>query len=498
MRKNKALFMWGALAVVAAAGAIFDHQWDRRQAAQKSESDKILKVESSQIYAFEVSGKSFAVSHDGVAAMTNKIRIEKNAEGWWIRSPVAELADQNQAQGFVEGLVHERATEVATSAGPDRATNDSKVEWEQFGLEKPQGEVQIFEVNGTSSIISVGARKNFQGDAYLRRGEESKVFLGTSSWFTRVEKNLLDFREKRILQAPSMKLKGASFIEGKNRLSFVLKDATWFSPEHPDWKLDQTKVREVLALLVGPVISNYINTGKTSEAELKANGVLPGALRIEATLEGEEELWTADIAKANQASHAVWVANPPMLVMANGSEVGGFFGMEAKNFRDLKSPFEFDQAKVAKIEVQRGVDFFRAQKNETGWQVIEKSNPDFQMKPESLVNLVKQLRDLEADQFIALSKTAKPEASTEVKLSDAGGATMLQLSLGEIVKLNGQMGTVSLVGQTNLMNEAFALEQGKVQELGITSFLPKQLREPPPVPAIPDMPKTPASPEGEL
>lgn len=475
MKKNKALYMWSAVAAVAVAAAVFDYQWEKRQDELKSEAGRLLKMESSQIIAFELTGASYSVQQDGAPLMTNKTRFEKTGEGWWIKAPIDERADQDAVQGFVEGLVQERGREVPLT--------DAGVDWSPFGLNEPLGSVQVFDTTGASVQLSVGARKNFQGDPYLKRNDEPKVYLGTNSWLTRIEKGLRDFRDKRILREPSMKLKSATFREGDKSLTFELKETSWVSPEHPDWKLDQAKVREVLAALVGPIITEFKKEGAPTDAERQTAGFSPAALHIEAQVEGLTEPWTADISKAEAQTHQILMSHPVLWVAGNQSEVGRFFGLNALDFRDLKSPVEFDLGRVARVEVLRGQDFVRAQKKDDTWVVIEKSKADLDITADNVSRLMNGLFELRAVEFLPSRPSPKPDARTEIKLINDQGETVLALILANVVKKSGDQG-VLISAQSNLSKEAFTLEQDQVQALGITPLLPKDLRPAPtPTPA---------------
>lgn len=499
MRKNKALFMWGAVATVAIAAAVFEFQWEKLQEEKKSQANRVFRVESSQVAALEVTGASFTVNRGGTPMMTNKFRVEKTTgekgDAWFIKSPIEERADQDEVQGFIEGLVQERATEVSL--------NDPSVDWSQFGLDKPMGSLQIFDRSGQSSMLSIGSRKNFQGDAYLRRGDESKVLLGTSSWFGRVEKTLLDFRDKRILRHPSMTIQSVKIQQGNKLTQFQLKDARWFSPDHPEWKLDQTKVREVLAALVGDVISDFTREGEVPAIDLKEWGLSTPALTLSVMIEGQTKPWTAEISKVQDHNHFIKVSDPAMVVSVMSAEAGKFFDIDLQKFRDPRSPFDFDQGKVAKVEVKLGKDFFKAQKSGTEWSIVEKSIEkgvdQVALTPETVTNLLKRLRDLEVEQFSGPAAAINDSVATQIRLSDEQDQTLLQLVLGEASKnKKGEVQSkATLMAKSNLSTDAFTLEQEKAQELGINLFLPKELRPVEPSPATTPVDPVPAA-GGEL
>jgi len=481
VKKNKALIMWGAVAVVAIAAAVFDFQWEKLQTEKKSQTTKVLQMESSQVAAFELTAASFSVNREGTPLMTNKVRFEKTPEGWWIKSPIDERANQDQVLGFLEGVIQERAPEVNLT--------DAEVDWSQFGLEKPLGTIQLFDQSNQSYRISVGARKNFQGDAYLRRGEEQRVLLGTSGWFTRIEKTLFDFRDRRILREASMNIKAVRIVEGKQDTRFVLQGATWVTPEKPDWKLDQVKVREILSGLVGDVVTEFKREGIASQSELKEFGLAPAALQIEVTIEGKEQPWKAELSKLESQNHLVRVSEPAMVAVVASSDVGKFFGLDIAKLRDLKSPFEFEKGKVAKVEVKHGDDFFRASKTGESWTIEEKSTDQADLKAELVSQLVEKVQELEAKEFRGAAEAQKAErVPTEIRLSNDKGETVLELVLGDLQKRRvGGPSTNLVLARSNLSDEVFTIELEKAQELGINAFLAKELR-----PAIKETPDTPA------
>lgn len=470
MKKNKALFMWGAVALVAFAAVVFDFQWQKLQEEKKLVQTKIFAVDSAQISAFEMTGGASTVDRGSGPVLSNRIRVEKTGEGWMIKSPVEERASQDETQSFVEGLAQERGSEVIL----DAAANEGSVNWAQFGLDAPLGSITIFDLTGQSSTVSIGSRKNFQGDAYLRRGEENRVMLGTNSWFTRAERKLLDFRDKRILREASMRIQKVRFTSAAKSVGFELQDSRWVYSEAPKIKMDQEKLREILSALVSPSVIEFKLEGEASARELKALGFAANATRIDVELDGGEK-WNAEISSLQDENYHLKISKPPMVVVVPATEVTRFLSVDPEVLRDRKEPFDFDKNRAAEFEIKNAKSLWHAKKVGEAWQVQDDSTDKTALSTESLSTLLENLHELEVSEFIDTQKTPVPApGKTEIKISDAKGEVLLHLKFGDWHKrkISGQT-KWRMLAASNLFAEVVSVDQPKMDTLGLAAWLPE-------------------------
>lgn len=426
MKKNKALIMWGAVAAVAIAAALFDFQWEKTQETRKLEKSKVLAFEASQIKSFELTGGPFTIYREGSPLVVNKFRLAKHDDGWMIESPIEERANQDASQGFVEGLAQERASELKMS-GP--------VDWSQYGLETAKGSVVVTDTNGKSVTILVGSRKNFEGDAYLRRGDENTVLLATNSWHTRAEKTLMDFRDKRILRESAMKIQKIKITANKTTTTFQQKDSKWIVLEHPDWKLDQNKVREIISAVVADLISEYKFEGAVAPAELKKMGFAAVNLKVEAEIDGAAQPWQAEFSEVKGNSYLVKVSNPVLVVAVNTMEVSKLAKINLDELRDKQGAFRFELSTAARVDIQRGLSHLVAKKEKDQWILEKNEGTEAATTGETLGVALQSLSDLEVRDFVSnedLKKVANKDNSgkdheTHWKIQDAQGNVLADL-----------------------------------------------------------------------
>lgn len=473
MRKNKALYMWSAVTAVAIAAAVFDYQWDKRTQEQKSIADRVLKLEASQVREIELILENPAsVTKDSIPLMTNKILLSKSEQGWRIKSPVEELADQSAVEGYVEWLAHERVSQVAAK---------EPIDWEGFGLETPKGSIQIKDEQGRAFKINVSNRKNFEGDAFLRRNDEEKVFLGNAMWFSNIEKTLIEFRDKRILRIPVAEIKRFQLKLAKVTLPFERKDSVWILATKPMWKLDQNRVRELIATLTGPLVVEFKREGAIRPADLNEYALEKSRSSIEVEV-AEGMTWTAELSEHKDQNVFVRVSDPSMVVAISGGDGDKLSQVTADDFRDRKAPFELSRDKLKSIEMTKAGLGLRAEKEQNNWQVREKTEGT-KVDGTQISGLIERLRNLEVAEYVPGVKDVGADA-TSIVMKDNTGTTQFSLSFGrlETIKRAGGGERAVVLAKSSLADEIISIDKDQFDALQLANLLGEK-------PAPPDVKK---------
>lgn len=476
MKKNKALFMWAAVTAVVVAGAVFDLQWEKHETDKKLTSAKVFAADSGQIAAFEIVFQNPAtVYFDGVASMTNRARFVKRpatkdlSEAWWIENPVEERANQDAVLGFVEALAQERAINIANSN--DETGSQGKVEWSSFGLDQPKGSIAIFDPTGQSSTVIVGTRINFEGKAYLRRNEENQVLLGSSDWLNRIEKSLSEFRDHRILRQPAASVKFIEFLIGPKTHRFERKDEKWIFIQQPTWELDQNKVRELIGQLFGDMIMDYKREGKLTSADMKEFGLDQPTMRLRVGIDGMKEDWTATISNVRSSVVFMQINRPSMIVSVDVGDGLRMIEMDPAKLRDRHTPFNFDKAKVAEVEIRSGDSVLKAKKKGSEWSVVENSSK-LPIKPEAVGQFLDRLRGLEVLDYLDKKSELTGQGTTSVSLRTGTGEPVLELVYTERQqqKIAGRE-VFAITASSSLNPVNFAIDENKIKDLQVNSLL---------------------------
>ncbi|MEI7973852.1 MAG: DUF4340 domain-containing protein, partial [Bdellovibrio sp.] len=172
--KNKGLWILVILVGLSLGYAIFDVEWSKKQEAKKSESSRLVTISKEAIESLEFEAPS------------GKFRLEKKEAQWSFVEPIQEAAKSEMVREFLDGLVLEKYQQVVAEG--------EKTDLKVFGLDQPAGRLKL-SAGPQVEEFRVGQLKNFQGEPYLQKNSEPRVYLGEASWNAKFERSSLSFRD---------------------------------------------------------------------------------------------------------------------------------------------------------------------------------------------------------------------------------------------------------------------------------------------------------------
>ena len=111
-------------------------------------------------------------------------------QSWHIVSPIQAEADRRQVQGLIRALVTGRVKRVVEEQGASL---------EAFGLERPATEISL-SAGSQSERIAIGDSGPLSSTLYVLRGSDQKVLLTDLAPKDFINKSLMAFRRKELLQ----------------------------------------------------------------------------------------------------------------------------------------------------------------------------------------------------------------------------------------------------------------------------------------------------------
>ncbi len=219
----------GLLAILVAALGAYLYFYEVPEAERAARKEKLVGVES-----------------DAVTGLTltypdREIELRKTDGTWRVTKPVDALADEAAVKALLGTL---------TGAEVQKTLDEMPSDLEPFGLAKPTVTVQVATAAGEQPPIAVGKNTTIGGKTYVRKGEEQKIYLTTSSIAFGLDKQVKDLRDKQILSFQDADVQRVT-IEGRERPTVTLarkdKDAWTVAPG--DLPADPTEVRSYLATL---------------------------------------------------------------------------------------------------------------------------------------------------------------------------------------------------------------------------------------------------------
>lgn len=462
--KHKSWIVIGSCALLAVGFAVYDFQSEKRQESQKAERSKLVPFNTDQINQIEILSSDVATTEKkGDPLLFNKIRLNRTVDGWKLEEPIQELADANAAGDFVEGIATETASDVLME--------NEDIDWKVFGLDEPRGQVTVQNNLGEKIVLSISSKKNYQGEAFIRRDQEKKVFLASSNWFSRLDKKFFDFRDKRLLRRSMSGIQSLSFSKDGQTLQLNYKDSKWSAAGHEDWPLDQNKVRDVLGLFNNAIVTEFVKESAPNAEDLKKWG-LAKPLAIYTLKFKEAADFTAAVGVDKDKYYYVSTNEPAHVVKVATADSSRFLNVKLDILRDRSQPFTFVKADVKKVEVQGAEGTTKLEFDGKVWTASEKAYPELNVSTELAATLIDRVAELKVAEFKDQVKDIAEPKTRTVRFFNGQNQVLLELHLGAVMKRKIEGRDRSLIGaKTQLYPDVFTLDETSVRGLNLESFL---------------------------
>lgn len=176
---------WPTLLMTAVLGALGLYVYLIELPAQRSEEKR--EADSQRLLPFDES----LIGGLTVKTEAGEVDLQQGSnQSWRIVSPVQAEADRRQVQGLIRALITGRVKRVVEEQGPSL---------EAFGLERPSTEISL-SAGSQTERIAIGDSGPLSSTLYVLRGSDRKVLLTDLAPKDFVNKSLMAFRRKELLQ----------------------------------------------------------------------------------------------------------------------------------------------------------------------------------------------------------------------------------------------------------------------------------------------------------
>lgn len=177
-----------------------------------------------------------------IHSIFGEIAVEAKGDKWQMIAPVQDSADTLAVNTYLSSLLNQEMKKVET---------DSGIDWPQYGLDKPDGWVEVTFKDNKRVLIQVGTVRAISDGHYLRQDTGGSLFVGDAEWTTLVNRPPAEFRDKSMFEFEPSSMTEVS-LQHKETLGFSKKENAWVltSPAPPQgYELDQTKVSDFTIVL---------------------------------------------------------------------------------------------------------------------------------------------------------------------------------------------------------------------------------------------------------
>lgn len=218
--------------------AVYDFMQDKKKETLTMEQSRLMTVDFDQ------------VDQVVLEKPTAKIVLKRSVNGWSLESPLKDNADSGMVDDYLKGMATEKIIEIVK--------DEPGINWATYGLDKPMGTLTLTSTSGAKNTFEISEKRNFEENAYARRNGEERVLLVNSVWQNRLRKEVIDFRDRRVLRHRMASIDSFKLKNQSGTMELSLKDGKWVSSRSPV-DLDQNKVRELLQGIADAKASEFVD-----------------------------------------------------------------------------------------------------------------------------------------------------------------------------------------------------------------------------------------------
>lgn len=242
------------------------------------------------------------VKKEEVAGYTIKkgdtvIELQQKDGGWTMIRPSAIPLNAVQPAGWIDSF---------NAVKKDKIVDENPSDLTQFGLNPPAQEFSIKLTNGTTHTLSVGGPVAVQGYYYAKFGGSPEVFQISESTLTSLEKQQIDFMEKRPIQLNYEQVRALS-VDWKGHKWTLTKSEPDKKSYEANWKLGDKEVKGVDASRYLDKAA-FLSTEQLAKPASEVKGLDQPELRIEIQTAGEDGKETSTVYVGKVENDNVWIA----------------------------------------------------------------------------------------------------------------------------------------------------------------------------------------------
>lgn len=452
-----------ALATLTLGASIyfFDIKKESVEKQQKEVNSRILSFEKDQINFLEIQKSDI------------KYVLQKSQEGWMLLEPIQDPADNDQVESLLEILTSEKYLAVA-----QEATDSSGLKLSEFGLDKAYGTFNLKNNLGQSKKITVGSQKNFEGNSFLRLDSENRVLVASPMWVTKIEQNLMVYREKRLYRAKLAAIENVKVQSLQDKFEIKRVENKWVSPIYPDVELDQNKVREAIKQIAETTILDYVIDGEPSKSTLTEKKLLMAPVKIQ--FETAVTSWSVAVNQSEKENALFAITERPTnLIRLEPTKWELFGNLTLDSLRDRTSLLRFNLSDIKKVFYKDETREYNFVKIADEWKSVKKGTDDSEFSSTEMVKILNKIHDLEISEFLDLDLKKQVQQSFSGKnmiiLSSETDNLIYQLNWGpgQKLKLKGTDKDYYLA-RTNQSPVIFAMEKSKLQSVDLSQVFKKK------------------------
>lgn len=347
-------------------------------------------------------------------------KFEKKGDDWTMTAPVVDQAESTAVEGYLFQLLALRLKSFLPPAEAKSA--DPK----QYGLDPARVTITVAGQKKTESI-AISTKNAFDGSYYVSANGET--LLGDRGLASLAERAASTLRSRRLWRENDLAIESASVRLGDVAYTLKREQEKFVLAPTPGFPVDPERIQRWVDAVQDLVPSDFVKEDP-SEADLAEYFLKKPSLVVTFTYKsktGEAKEWVLTIGQDRGDDTYLFTNVRPTVYKAAKTAVDKIRATPLY-FRDGHAPFQFEVEDAREVKWKDLV----LKKTDAGWTAASGVAADSELDQEKLVQLVQNVRSLEAQEYPEQAK-GMPRTS-QVEIRGENGKSLRRLAWGDEFK----------------------------------------------------------------
>jgi hypothetical protein len=292
-----------------------------------------------------------------VVTFSRKLLGEGKYDRWWITYPKQMYAASESIDAMITGLLEQQAGRLLKIPEPGEPSKDYLAD---YGLEKPECTI-VFEGSKINQpiTISVGKKVPVGSYNYVHSSEKDEIFTVKTYLLAPFEKDLIEFREKRLFPINLPDVLKIELNSGKGQLKCTKEGQKWSLELPYSYPTDKMKIEEDLLNPIAGLNIDHFVADEVQEKDLRKYGLasVTNSIAVEYGTGPDVSKITVEVGKENpEAEKKTYLFIKTNLAGSiyeiEQGKIEKLLNVDPDSLRDRRL-FGFDSKEVASLTIKR-------------------------------------------------------------------------------------------------------------------------------------------------
>ena len=418
---------------------LYEIEGEKKRQEAKEREESLFQMKQDEVTSIEITRSG-----------QDPVLLVKVDEKWSIDKPMETLADKASVDSLVgsvdSGRIERTFEEVGSGA-------------EKYGLKEPRMTLRV-QAGELTKVVHLGSNDFTGNNTYVQLAGDTKVHLTANSLFTNADKDLFQWRDKKVLTLDRDKVRTIEVQRGSEKIRLAKEGENWALEVPLQEPADKSAVNSLLSSLETTEAQKFVIE---QTEDLPQYGLSKPSVVVRLQEEGDDEWKALELGKKAEGEEDHYLARNPArsAVFTVPKSLLEKLTQKLWEFRD-KDVINVDQDEIDKVIFHRGDLEIQARREDYKW-IIEK--PDDQKDKEALAYKfwypMDDIKFESIDDSKAGAASGKADVQIEILMKDGSVRTFEFLQQGEQYRARN----VEAERGGSISKESFEKLQFKVEDV---------------------------------